>query len=113
MLKTHAQRKIRQARVRNKISGTAKRPRLSVHRSNKYLWVQLIDDTKGQTIFGLDDRESSIKGNLDKALTLGEELAKKALEAGIKEIVFDRAGYKYHGRVAKLAEGARAGGLKF
>jgi len=113
MLKTHLQRKIRQARIRKKIAGTAERPRLSIHRSNKYLWIQLIDDTRGQTIFALDDRQLKAGDNLEKARVLGEDLAKRALEAGIKEILFDRSGYKYHGRVAKLAESARAGGLKF
>ena len=113
MLKTHAQRKIRQTRVRKKISGTAKRPRLSVYRSNKYLWAQLINDAKSQTLLGLSDRGTKGEGNLAKALALGEKLAVQALEMGVKEIVFDRGGYKYHGRVAKLAEGARNGGLKF
>ncbi|MEK7579871.1 MAG: 50S ribosomal protein L18 [Patescibacteria group bacterium] len=96
---------IRHKRVRAVIKGTAARPRLSVFRSNKHIYAQLIDDTKGITLLSSSDKKST-------ALKIGEDLAKKAVEKGIKEVVFDRGGYKYHGRVKDIAEGARSGGLK-
>ena len=86
-------------RVRNKISGTAERPRMSVFRSNKQIYVQIINDEVGSTLV--------------EAFKVGEAVAKKALEAGITTVVFDRNGYLYHGRVKEVAEGARNGGLKF
>lgn len=96
----------RHRRVRAIIKGTKERPRLSVFRSNKYIYAQLIDDAKGATLL-------SAKGVKKAALKIGESLAKKALEKGIKKVVFDRGGYKYHGQVRALAEGARGGGLEF
>ena len=93
-------------RVRNKISGTAARPRMSVFRSNKQIYVQVIDDEAGKTLVA-----ASSLGQ--QAFKVGEVVAKKALEAGISEVVFDRNGYLYHGRVKEVAEGARKGGLKF
>ncbi|PJE51370.1 MAG: 50S ribosomal protein L18 [Candidatus Yanofskybacteria bacterium CG10_big_fil_rev_8_21_14_0_10_36_16] len=105
----------RHGRVRSKINGTAKIPRVSVFRSNKHLFVQIIDDDKRKTL--LSNKIASDKktkgGKTELASAIGEELAKKAKEAKINEVVFDRAGYKYHGRVKALAEGLRKGGLKF
>lgn len=107
--------KIRKAaRNRAKLHGTASSPRLSVFRSNKYLHAQLIDDNAGKTLLSASTRESkSVKiPKLKQAESLGESIAKKAIEKGIKNAVFDRGSYKYHGRVKALAEGARSGGLK-
>ncbi|KKT39884.1 50S ribosomal protein L18 [Candidatus Giovannonibacteria bacterium RIFCSPHIGHO2_02_43_13] len=110
-------RTIRHRRVRAKIFGSAERPRLSLYRSNKHLFLQLIDDEKNGTLLGLrDDDLTGGKKNLkktDKAFEAGKAFAKFALEKGIKEAVFDRGGYRYQGRVRRLAEGAREGGLKF
>ena len=132
-------RKIRHKRVRAVIKGTTERPRLSVFRSASHIYAQLIDDTKGVTLFSANDnRKSKInsdsqlrtgtfdeqiqKSKIDKkelknkeaiAFEVGESLAKKVLDKGISSVVFDRGGYKYHGRVKALADGARKGGLKF
>ena len=107
-------RKKRHLRIRNKISGTAERPRLSVFRSNKHIYAQAIDDVRGETLVSASDRDLKKDGS-DKEIAgkVGKILAKKALKTGIKEVVFDRGGYRYHGRVKALAEGARDGGLKF
>lgn len=105
----------RRVRVRSKISGSAERPRLSVFRSNKHIYAQLIDDGKSETLAAASDVEVA-KTSLSKAeaaFEVGKILAKKALKSGIKKVVFDRGGYKYHGRVKALAEGAREGGLRF
>lgn len=96
----------RHKRVRALVKGTQDRPRLSVFRSNKRIYAQLIDDSKGITLLSANDIKTS-------ALKVGEILAKKAIEKGINSAVFDRGGYKYHGRVKALAEGARQEGLKF
>lgn len=106
----------RHSRVRSRIIGTAKRPRISVFKSNKNIFVQLIDDEKGKTLLsnsmkGKKGAKKSSKS--DHAKVAGEALAKKAKEGGITNVVFDRGGYKYHGRVKALADGLRAGGLKF
>ena len=109
-------RKRRHKRVRAKISGTAKIPRLCVFRSNKHIYAQLIDDTQGKTLLSASDLEIKFKGKktkTEKAFEVGKLIAKKAQEKKIQKIVFDRGGYKYHGRVKALAEGAREGGLKF
>ena len=107
----------RHLRVRKKISGTAERPRLAVYRSEKNIYAQVIDDVEGNTIVSastLDKDFSSEKGsNKEAARLIGEMVAKKAIEKGIKEVVFDRGGYVYHGRIQELAEGARAAGLEF
>ena len=104
----------RHKKVRAKIQGTKKRPRLSVFRSNKGMNLQLIDDEKSKTIVSASDKEIKKK---DKRVVisfeLGKLIAKKALDKKIKTIVFDRSGYKYHGRVKAVADGARKGGLKF
>lgn len=106
----------RHARVRAKISGTAERPRLNVFRSAKHIYAQLIDDVNGVTLVSASTMDKGFEGfggNCDAAKTVGEALAKKAVEKGISEAVFDRGGYVYHGRVKALAEGARENGLKF
>lgn len=109
-------RKKRHVRVRGKIRGTAARPRLNVFRSLNNIYAQLIDDDMGVTLVAassLDDGFEGKGGNKEAAKQVGINLAKKAVEKGITEIVFDRAGYLYHGRIKELAEGAREGGLKF
>ena len=106
----------RHQRVRKNISGTAERPRLNVFRSLNHIYAQIIDDTKGITLVSassMDKDFSANGGNIEGAKAVGELVAKKALEKGIKAVVFDRGGYIYHGRVAALAEGAREGGLEF
>lgn len=112
-------RKARHARVRKSISGTAEKPRLNVFRSNLNIYAQIIDDVTGNTLIAASSLETSIKekvsntGNKEAAKLVGELVAKKALEKGIENVVFDRGGYLYHGRVKELAEGAREAGLKF
>ena len=109
-------RQKRHTRVRGKISGTAERPRLNVYRSLSHIYAQLIDDVKGVTLASASTVEKDFEeygGNKAAAHKVGELLAKRALEKGIEECVFDRGGYIYHGRVQELAEGAREGGLKF
>ena len=106
----------RHQRVRKNISGTSERPRLSVYRSLNHIYAQIIDDTKGTTLVSassLDKGFEGYGGNIDGAKAVGNAVAKKALDKGIKAVVFDRGGYIYHGRVAALAEGAREGGLEF
>lgn len=116
MEKIKLKRERRKKRVRAKIFGTKERPRLSVFRSNKHIYCQLIDDEKGHTLLSASDlelKEISEKNRLKIAFEVGKLIAKKALEKNIQKVVFDRGPYKYHGRVKALAEGARAGGLKF
>ena len=106
----------RHARVRTKISGTAARPRLNVFRSAKHIYAQLIDDVAGVTLVSASSMEKGCEGfggNKEAAKKVGLAIAEKAVEKGISEVVFDRSGYLYHGRVKELAEGAREGGLKF
>ncbi|MEX2054312.1 MAG: 50S ribosomal protein L18 [Candidatus Colwellbacteria bacterium] len=104
---------LRQRRVRAQIRGTATKPRLAVFRSNRNIELQLIDDTEGKTLVSVTSQEMDGKGSkTEKATVAGKTLAKKALEANIKEAVFDRRHYRYHGRVKAVAEGAREGGLK-
>lgn len=107
----------RHARVRKKVSGTAEVPRLCVYRSLKNIYAQIIDDTTGRTLVSASSLDAELKenygGNKETAKAVGEAVAKKAVEKGIKTVVFDRGGYVYHGRVAELAEGARQGGLEF
>ena len=100
--------------IRNKISGTSERPRLSVFRSNKAIYAQIIDDTTGKTIVAASSvKLDDAKANIETSNKVGKEIAAKALEKGITQVVFDRSGYLYHGKVKSLAEGAREGGLKF
>ena len=113
---TRSQRIKRHKRVRAKISGTPERPRLNVFRSSKNIYAQIIDDVKGVTLAAastLDKDFSGNGGNKDAARKVGEMIAKRAAEKGIEEVVFDRGGYIFHGRVKELADGAREGGLKF
>ena len=112
----NAARLKRHIRVRSKISGTTERPRLAVYRSNANIYAQIIDDTKGVTLCSASTVEASFEGigsNKEAAKKVGMKIAEKALAAGITEVVFDRGGYGYHGRVSELAAGAREGGLKF
>ena len=106
----------RHKRVRAKISGTAERPRLAVYRSNANISAQIIDDTKGVTLVSASTFGAGFTangGNKAAAREIGKMIAQKAIAEGITEVVFDRGGYLYHGRVSELAEGAREGGLKF
>jgi large subunit ribosomal protein L18 len=112
-------RKKRHLRVRSKLSGTPERPRLNVYRSTKNIYVQVIDDSKGYTIVSASTIDKEIKSQLertsnkDAAKAVGTLIAKRALEKGVSEVVFDRGGYLYHGRVKELADAAREAGLKF
>ena len=114
--KSSARQKIRY-RIRKKISGTSNKPRLCVFRSNSDIYAQLIDDTTGTTLASASSRQKDIaaqKANkVDKSKMVGESIAKKAVELGLKSVVFDRSGYIYHGRVKSVADGAREGGLDF
>ncbi|MDQ5970251.1 MAG: large subunit ribosomal protein [Patescibacteria group bacterium] len=104
----------RQIRTRAKMSGTAKKPRLTVFRSLSHIYAQAIDDAKGVTIAAAADTELTVKGKkIEKALALGELLGKKLADKKISEIIFDRGAYKYHGRVKSLADGLRKAGIKF
>ena len=100
-------------RVRNRISGTAERPRMSVFRSNKQIYVQVINDVAGATLVSASSLGLEACPKKEQAAKVGELVAKKALEAGITTVVFDRNGYLYHGRVKEVADAARNGGLKF
>jgi large subunit ribosomal protein L18 len=108
-----ARRLKRRRRVRAKVAGTAERPRISVFRSNRGISVQLVDDLSGCTIVAVDWAELGDLGRMEQATKVGATLAERAKAAGIERAVFDRGGYKYHGRVKALAEGAREGGLAF
>ena len=111
-----AMRLKRHIRVRGKVSGTAERPRLNVFRSNANIYAQIIDDVNGVTLVSANTLEKGFEGatgNAEAAKKVGVTLAERAKAKGIEEVVFDRGGYVYHGRVAALAEGAREGGLKF
>ena len=115
----NAARKVRHKRVRKKIFGTADRPRLNVFRSLNHIYVQIIDDEKGHTLVSASSLDPEIRNNVsDKtkkevARMVGELAARRAQEKGIKEVVFDRGGYVYHGRVQEVAAGAREAGLEF
>ncbi len=111
----HDLRAARHVRLRKNLEGTTERPRLAVFRSLKHIYAQIIDDTKGSTLASASSMEKEVAtaGNKDGAKAVGEALAKRAKEKGISSVVFDRGGFKYHGRVAALAEGAREGGLEF
>ena len=106
-------------RIRNRFSGTAERPRLEVFRSNNHMYAQIIDDTVGNTLVSASTVEKSVKdelektNNVDAAAYLGTVIAKRAIEKGIKEVVFDRGGFIYHGKIAALADAAREAGLEF
>ena len=113
---SNKQRLKRHIRVRAKISGTAARPRLCVYRSNANISAQIIDDERGVTLVSASTLEASFEGigsNKEAAKKVGMTIAQRAIEKGISEVVFDRGGYIFHGRVSELAAGAREGGLKF
>ena len=109
----------RHQRVRLKVSGTSECPRIAVYRSTKHIYAQVIDDVKGVTIASASSVDKELKeklshgGNIDAARVVGELLAQRAVKAGVKDCVFDRGGFLYHGRVAALADAAREGGLNF
>lgn len=113
----NAARKKRHGRVRNRVTGTAERPRLNVFRSNKHIYVQLIDDLNGVTLASASTQDKDLTldsaSNVDAAKQVGELIAKRAIDKGLKSVVFDRGGYLYHGRVKALAEAAREAGLEF
>jgi len=112
-------RKVRHLRVRTKVRGTAERPRLAVFRSLNHIYAQVVDDSAGRTLVSVDSRSADFRGkaksggNVAAAKIIGELVAKKAKAGGIGQVVFDRGGYQYHGRVKALAEAARAAGLAF
>jgi large subunit ribosomal protein L18 len=108
-------RVVRHGRVRKRVAGTAERPRLAVYRSLRHISAQLIVDDAGATICAVSTQDKSLKagGNCDGAKLIGARLAKLATEKGITSVIFDRGGYRYHGCIASLAEGAREGGLEF
>ena len=119
-IKKTRMRRRRQMRIRKRLLGTADRPRLTIFRSLKHIQAQLIDDVNGRSLMGissnasqLKDQLQTIEGKCNKSREVGKALAERARDAGISQVVFDRAGYLYHGRVKALAEGAREGGLKF
>lgn len=118
--KIRAARERRHRRVRRRVSGTPERPRLNVFRSALHIYAQIIDDTRGHTLASASTLDPEVKAQLsnglkkvDEARIVGRVLAQRALAQGIKKVVFDRGGYKYHGRVRALADGAREGGLEF
>lgn len=116
--KTRGERRYRRhLRVRKKVSGTAERPRLVVFRSLKHIYAQLVDDDRGVVLLGVSDRSAGVEaaeaGKVARSRATGKLLAARAKEAGIGRVVFDRAGYRYHGRVKAVADGAREGGLEF
>jgi len=112
-------RQVRQRRVRVKVSGTPDRPRLNVYRSLNNIYAQIIDDVNGVTLVSASTLDSDVKtglegtGNKDAARAVGKAIAQKAMEKGIENVVFDRAGYLYHGRIKELGDSAREAGLKF
>jgi large subunit ribosomal protein L18 len=115
--KTLDPRARRHRRVRKKVRGTAERPRLAVFRSNNHIYAQVIDDVTGRTLAAASTSDASLKdatgGNVDAAAKVGSLVAERAKAAGIDRVVFDRGGFRYHGRVAALADAARQGGLEF
>ena len=112
-------RKARHFRVRKKVVGTAERPRLNVYRSEKHIYVQIVDDFAGKTISSASSLDKDLKGkissgaNMEAAKSVGSLIAKRAADKGLKQVVFDRGGYIYHGRIKALADAAREGGLEF
>jgi len=112
----YERRTIRRFRIRKRVQGSVERPRLSVFRSGKHIYAQVIDDLRGATLVAASSRESlgpKEKGKLGVSGAVGKLLAQRAKEKGILKVAFDRGGYRYHGRVKALADGARAGGLEF
>ena len=122
MVRKESRQKVRikkHMKIRNRFSGTAERPRLAVFRSNNHMYAQIIDDTVGNTLVAASTLEKEVKeqlektNNVDAAAYLGTVIAKRAIEKGIKEVVFDRGGFIYQGKIAALADAAREAGLKF
>lgn len=115
MIKAHEQRKRRQRRIRQRVSGDSGRPRLAVFRSNRHVSAQLIDDTQGRVLAFVADWRMDTKGKkpVEVSRELGKNMAQLAKEKKVERVVFDRSGYKYHGNVRAFAEGAREGGLEF
>lgn len=112
--KTRGQKRVRRhLRVRHKVTGTAERPRLVVFRSLKHIYAQLVDDTTGRTLMTVTSQSVSGGAKAERSMEVGKTIAKNAKAAGIVRVVFDRGGYKYHGRVKAVADGAREGGLEF
>ena len=117
--KARVARERRHARVRSKVSGTSQRPRLNVYRSLNHIYAQIVDDSQGHTLLAVSSLDSSLRKSLagksksEQAAVVGKSLAEQASKAGITQVVFDRGGYKYHGRVKRLAEASREGGLEF
>lgn len=115
----NSKRKVRHIRVRKKVAGTPERPRLNIYRSLSNMYAQLIDDTTGTTLVSASTLDKDVKenitygGNKDAAKAVGQHVAKRALEKGISQVVFDRGGYNYHGRIKELADSAREAGLQF
>lgn len=116
-LTTRERRQRRHRRVRKKIMGTAQRPRLSVFRSNKHIYVQAIDDMSGRTVAAASTMEAALRagstGTVDAAKAVGKLVGERAKAAGVHTVVFDRGGFQYHGRIAAVADGAREAGLEF
>lgn len=116
-VKTNDSRRRRHLRVRKKVRGTAARPRLAVFRSNKHIYAQVIDDVAGRTVASASTMESTVRADggatVPAARAVGERVADRAKNAGVSTVVFDRGGFKYHGRVAAVADGARSAGLEF
>jgi large subunit ribosomal protein L18 len=115
-MKTKSDQRARiRRRIRAKVAGTAERPRLSVFRSSKYIYAQVIDDAAGRTLAAANSREADLTAGarLERSKAVGQRLAERAKAAGVESVVFDRGGYRYHGNVKALAEGARDGGLQF
>jgi large subunit ribosomal protein L18 len=112
--KTRAEKRVRRhLRVRKHLAGTTERPRLVVFRSLKHIYAQIVDDTTGRTLLTVSDQGVAAGKKAERSAQVGRAVAEKAKAAGISRVVFDRAGYKYHGRVKAVAEGAREGGLEF
>jgi len=115
-MRGHDARNRRRARVRRKLRGTPERPRLSVYRSNKYIYAQVVDDIEGVTVAAASSQEPDLRSdrlNIETAAKVGTMVADRAKEAGVTTVVFDRGGYKYHGRLKALADAAREAGLEF
>jgi large subunit ribosomal protein L18 len=118
-LETSIRRERRKRRVRSKVSGTTTRPRLNVFRSNRHIFAQIIDDSLGHTLVAASTLDADVRAQAaqlkkrDEAKAVGKLLAQRAVDKGLKQVVFDRGGYRYHGRIKSLAEGAREGGLEF
>lgn len=114
MLNKKSEKRIRlKKKIRAKVTGTSERPRLSVFRSNQYIYAQIIDDTKSKTLISVSDLKIKTGTKTERATTIGADLAKQAVLKGIKSCVFDRNGFKYTGRIKALADGARTAGLLF